>query len=131
LPRTETAFWQLPRGQAALTYIVYGVVYMVGAILELDASRQITHWGFVPWWAFYVMGAAFLVVLPIFIWKDVRWLLWILMVSTAGKALWLCYLQGRRWSTGNATPLYDWLFALVAMSTSLMLLRAALARRNR
>ena len=56
------------RGQAAVAYFLYGVVYMVGAIGELDASRMRNFvGGTVPWWVFYVLGGAFIVVLPILV----------------------------------------------------------------
>ena len=63
-----------PWARAALAYLVYGTVYLVGAIMELDPARQRTFWGFVPWWAFYALGAAFVLTFPVYISRGVRWL---------------------------------------------------------
>lgn len=115
-----------PYRMAAVAYGVYGTVYLVGAILELDPSRQVTHWGFVPWWAFYVAGALLLFTLPIFVWRGVRWLAFTLSFFCAVKAFWLSWLQGRAVQQGDETTLYNWLFAAVAAVAAGLLLRAGL-----
>ncbi len=103
---------------------IYGIVYFVGAIYELTPDRKVTHWGFVPWWVFYAAGLAVLMTFPVFVWRHVRWLALTLCFFTAVKALWLFYLQGRRLQAGDPTNLYNWFFAAVAITASLLLLRA-------
>ena len=43
----------------------------VCSVMELDPSRKITFWGFVPWWSFYVAGAMVMVTIPIFVARGV------------------------------------------------------------
>ena len=115
---------------AAIAYFIYGTVYLIGALLELDPSRRIVFWGFVPWWAFYVAGAALIATIPIFIMKGVRWLTWFLTFAVSGKCLWLVWIQGRRLSEGTPPDFYNIFFAAVAGITAILLLRAALERRQ-
>lgn len=117
-----------PQKRAAAAYAFYGVVYLVGAIMELTPERKVVFWGFVPWWAFYVAGAALLLSLPVFIARGVRWLTATLAFFTAGKALWLFWIQGRNFAAGDGTNPYNWFFAVVAIGTSYLLVRALVRR---
>lgn len=109
------------RGQAAVAYFLYGVVYMGGAIGELDASRMRRFVaGTVPWWAFYVLGGVFIVVLPILVAKGYRYLALVLAILTGAKSLYLFYGLGRGFSVFNSS------FALVALAASMLLVRAFL-----
>ncbi len=116
---------------AAIAYAVYGIVYMVGGVLELTPERRVTFWGFMPWWAFYVAGALILFTLPIFVWQGVRWLALTLCFFTAFKALWMVGIQGRRLATGDPTDLFDWVFSTVAAIAAGLLLNAGLNRAPR
>ena len=43
--------------RAAQGYLAYGVVYLFGAASQLTPERQHDFYG-IPWWAFFVVGAA-------------------------------------------------------------------------
>ena len=118
-----------PYKQAAIAYAIYGIVYLIGAILELEPERKVTFMGFVPWWVFYVAGVAILASFPVVVWKGVRWFTLTLVFFTSGKAAWLCYLQGRRLSAGDPTNAYNWFFAVVALVAAVMLFRAGWPRK--
>ena len=92
----------------------------------VDPSRKVVHWGVVPWWVFYVVGGAFVALLPYYLWRGVRWLAGVLSALVAIKALTLFWFQGRRLSSGEPTDIYNWVFAAVAVVASSMLLRAFL-----
>jgi hypothetical protein len=114
-----------PSLHAAGAYFVYGVVYMIGAIAELDETRRTSFFGgHVPWWAFYAIGSIFLVVFPLLLAKGVRWLAAILAFFTGIKALYLFYRVGRE------LQLFDLFFALVALFATVMLLRSLRAPRK-
>ena len=113
-----------PYVHAAVAYIAYGLVYLGGAIAQLTPERRVTHWGFMPWWAFYVIGAALIVVLP---WAILRWRPWvarILALGPAAKALVLCLRIGQ--GSGGA---FDVGFAGIAVVAAVMLARAGACRR--
>jgi hypothetical protein len=114
--------------QAAIAYAVYGVVYMIGAFLELNPQRMVTFWGFVPWWVFYAAGFAILFTFPIFIWRGLRWLTLTLVIFTSGKAFWLCLIQGRHYQAGEPISVYNLFFAAVAVVAAVMLFRAGIER---
>lgn len=113
-------WWRTARGQAAIGYLAYGMIYLIGAVRELDASRMRDLFGGVPWWAFYVVGAGLVVVFPILIARGYRILTALLAVLTAGKALYLFYGLGKGFSAFNLG------FALVALTASVLLTRAVL-----
>ena len=114
-----------------MAYAVYGAVYLVGAIAELDPSRRVTFFGFVPWWAFYVAGGLLLFSLPPLVWRGWRKVTFALAFFTGAKALWLSFLQGRRLSRGDPVRGYDLLFAVVAVVACALLQRAALRDSRR
>ena len=112
-----------PYVHAAAGYLAYGLVYLGGAIARLTPDRKVTFFGFMSWWAFYVLGAALVLVLP---WVVVRWRPWparILALGSMSKALVLCWRLGR--GAGGA---FDIIFALVAIGASVLLLRAGFSR---
>ena len=114
-----------PSGQAAIAYFVYGVVYMGGAVRELNPSRMRDFFGgTVPWWVFYGVGGLFIIILPFLIAKGVRWLMALLGFFTAIKALYLFYSLGRTFEPFNLV------FALVALMASVLLFRAVLRSRQ-
>ncbi len=113
---------------AAAAYAVYGVVYLAGAFLELTPERMRSFHG-VPWWSFYVAGAALIAILPWLIARRHLWLTRILVLGPAVKALTLCWRQGRRISAGEPVLAYDWFFILVAVVATVLLARAGFARR--
>jgi len=125
----STRTWT-PHKVAAVSYFIYGVVYLLGAILELDPSRRVTFWGFVPWWTFYVAGAAIIATIPFFIMKGIRWLTWLLSFFVSIKCLWLVWVQGRNMSSGLEIDLYNIFFAAVAGVTAMLLLRAGLSKHG-
>jgi hypothetical protein len=129
-PTTTTSRWADPRFQAAIAYAVYGVVYLVGAVFELNDARMRVFWGGVPWWVFYVVGTIFLVGFPFLIWRGLRWLIWPLCVLTGFKAFWLCWIQGRRVHVGEAIDWYQVFFVLVAVGASVLLFRAGMAGKR-
>lgn len=119
-----------PYAVAAVGYAVYGVVYLVGASLSLTPERRTVAFGFVPWWVFYVAGVALLVVLPVFVWRRAKWLTRILTLGPAGKALALCWMQGRALQAGREASAYDWFFLLVAIGAAILLFRAGWGRQR-
>lgn len=118
-----------PYRRAAVAYGVYGIAYLVGAILQLTLDRQRDFFGFVPWWAFYVAGAALVLMLPVLIWRRYRWLSRILSFLVAIKALTLCIKQGRLMGAGEAPVPYNWFFIVVAIVAAGLLFRAGWGRQ--
>lgn len=111
--------WKTAHGQAAIGYFVYGLIYMAGAIRELDESRMRNFvGGTVPWWVFYVLGALFVVLFPILVARGFRILSLVLAILTSIKALYLFY------GLGSAFSPFNLFFALVAMVASVLLVRA-------
>ena len=58
--------------QAGAAYLVYGLVYLLAATLELTPERRVDNW-----WIWFVGGGVLVVVLPPLIWRGVpippRW----------------------------------------------------------
>lgn len=112
-----------PQIQAAAGYFVYGVVYLSGAIRELDDSRRKNFFGdLIPWWVFYVAGVIFLFIFPVLVAKGYRWIAALLAIFTAGKALYLFY------RLGGAFDPFNLFFALIAAAATILLARAATAQ---
>jgi hypothetical protein len=114
---------------AALAYAAYGVVYFFGAASQLTPDRQHDFYG-VPWWAFFVVGAALVAVCPVLVWKRYRRFTQVLSVFPAIKAATLLMKQGKLMGAGEPTILYNWFFALVALMASVMLFRVAFGSKN-
>jgi hypothetical protein len=113
-----------PYRRAAAAYFVYGVVYLVGAVIALSPERQRDFFGFVPWWAFYVAGLALIVTVPVLVWQRRMWFTRVLSVFPVLKALSLLIKQGKLIGQGEPTLAYNWFFALVAMGAGVLLFRA-------
>jgi hypothetical protein len=99
-------------------------VYLGGAVAALSPERRVTHWGFMPWWAFYVLGASLIVVLPWAILRLRPWAARILALGPASKALVLCWRIGE--GKGGAFAVA---FLVVAVTAAVMLARAGWSRR--
>ena len=117
-----------PWRRAAIAYWVYGLVYIVGAMAFLTPERQGDRYG-IPFWVWYVAGAALWLGLPPLIWRGARRLTQVLTVFVGIKALWLMYKQGIALGAGESPLLYNWFFAATAMVTSVLLYRASWTRR--
>jgi len=116
-----------PWKAAALAYFTYGVVYLFGAASQLTPDRQHDFYG-VPWWAFFVVGAALVAVFPVLVWKRYRRFTQVLSIFPAIKAATLLMKQGKLMGAGEPTILYNWFFAVVALTASVMLFRASFGR---
>lgn len=113
--------------QAALTYLVYGLLYLSGAVY-LAEMEVVARSG----WVWFLVGAIFVVGLPPLIWKEFKWLTRILAILVFVRVVGL----GRTISAagGETVPL-PWeealplkygaaAFLLVAVVTDVMLIRA-------
>lgn len=113
---------------AAIFYLLYGLVYLGGAIDGLTPSRRVTFFGFVPWWAFYIAGGLMVVALPLLVWRRYKWFTRIIALGPAGKALALCWRQGRALGSDEAARTasftYNWFFIGVAITAAVLLFRA-------
>jgi len=107
--------------RAAIAYIVYGSLYMGGAVAALDEERKSTFFGFVPWWAFYVAGALLLAALPVLVWRRYKWLTRILCFGPAVKALVLFWRTGLDLRAGEGLDLFQVVFALTAVGAASLL----------
>ena len=105
-----------PYRRAAVAYFVYGVVYLVGAVIALSPDRQRDFFGFVPWWAFYIAGLALIITLPVLVWQRRMWFTRVLSIFPVIKALSLLIKQGKLMGQGEPSLTYNWFFALVALS---------------
>ena len=113
-----------PYRRAAVAYVAYGSVYMVGAIMHLSPDRQRDFFGFVPWWAFYVVGALLVAWLPVLIWQQRMWFTRVLAIFPVIKSVTLLIKQGKLMGQGDPTVPYNWFFAVVAMVAGIFLFRA-------
>ena len=82
-----------PYRRAAVAYAAYGCVYLAGAVIQLTPERQRDFFGFVPWWVFYVAGAALVAGLPVLIWRRRMWFTRILAFFPVIKAVTLLIQQ--------------------------------------
>ena len=112
-----------PFRAAALAYLVYGCVYLLGAALQMTPDRQHDFYG-VPWWGFFVGGALLLMGLPVLIWQERRRFTQVLSIFPGLKALTLVVKQGKLMGAGEPTNLYNWFFIVVAVAASVLLFRA-------
>ena len=113
-----------PWKKAAVAYIVYGLVYLFGAASQLTPDRQQDFYG-IPWWAFFVVGAGLVAVFPVLIWKGYRRFTQILSIFPTIKAATLLMKQGKLIGAGEPTVPYNWFFAVVALSASVVMFRVA------
>ena len=115
-----------PYHLAAACYFAYGLIYLGGAIVALTPQRRVTFFGFFPWWGFYLAGSLMLLLLPLLVWRRKRWLTRLLAFGPAGKALTLCWRQGR-----EGLVVHDLLFLVAAVLAAVLLFRAGWADRGR
>ena len=111
-------------------YLIYGMVYLLGAILQITPERMGVFFGFVPWWAFYLLGALAVVLLPLLVWYRFKWFTRILAFGPAVKSVSLVWKQHRLYATGETPLFYNWFFLLVALWTALHLFRAGWGRQE-
>lgn len=113
--------------QAAITYLVYGLMYLSGAVYLAEV-------GFVRGssWVWFLVGVVFVLVLPPLIWKGFTWFTRLLAVLVAVRVVGLIRVilhdDGARvplpWSGTIPLTLGAAIFALVAAGTCAMLIRA-------
>lgn len=113
--------------QAAITYLVYGLTYLSGA-LYLAVNDMVARSG----WVWFAVGAVIIVVLPPLIWFQYKWVTRVLALLVAFRVVGL----GRTIITNDKTPIpMPWggdlpmrygalVFLLIAAVTSVMLARA-------
>ncbi len=121
--------WQNPYRRGAVAYLVYGCVYMLGAAMQLTPERQHDFFG-VPWWAFFVVGAMLVAGVPVLIWREYRRFTAVLSIFPGIKAMTLVWKQGKLMGAGEPTNQYNWFFAVVAMTASIMLFRAGFGSKK-
>ena len=117
--------------QAAIGYLVYGVIYLAGAI-------YLAHIGKGPdgtvWW--YLLGAAMAFGFPYLIWKRFKWVTRILAVLVLVRVIGLVRIAFRAgtepvplpWGGEITTAQGALLFMLVAATTCILLARAGWQR---
>ena len=116
---------------AAIGYLVYGVIYLAGAIYlgRIGRGPEAT-----VWW--YVIGAALAFGFPFLIWKQFKWVTRILAVLLVVRVIGLIRIAVR---TGEESVPLPWggeiamsygaiVFMLVAATASLLLARAGWQR---
>ena len=101
-------------------YLLYGVVYLAGAIARLSPERQVSING-IPWWVFYALGVLVLIAFPILIWRGYKWFTRILLLGPALKAVTLISRELRM----ESIDLYNGLFAATAIAAALAMARAS------
>lgn len=113
--------------QAALTYLIYGLLYLSGAVYlaQMDVVAR-------SGWVWFLVGLIFVVVLPPLIWKEFKWVTRILAVLVFVRVLGLVRTILR--VGGETVPLPGGgtlpmrvgavVFLLVAAGTGVMLARA-------
>ena len=125
--------------QAAWTYVVYGVVYWLGglALAQSGLGPRGMERGR---WAWFIIGALFVVIFPWLLMRAWRWRRGLSRVSwpswsRIARSRWRGSPGGRagRPSSSPASPspmqAGAWAFCLLALVTALMLARAAWSRQ--
>lgn len=117
--------------QAAITYCVYGVVYLSGAVY-LAESGVVARSG----WVWFVIGLVFLLVIPPLIWRGYMWFTRVIAVMVAVRIIGLMRLILN--DDGATVPLPGGgavsmvagavVFLIVAMAACAMLVRAGWSR---
>jgi hypothetical protein len=113
--------------QAALAYLVYGVIYLAGAIYLARIGRGP---GGTAWW--YLIGAAMAFGFPYLIWKRFKWVTRILAVLVLVRVIGLARIALRAgteqvplpWGGEVTTAQGAILFMLIAVATCVLLARA-------
>ncbi|AWT59153.1 MAG: hypothetical protein DF168_00333 [Candidatus Moanabacter tarae] len=113
-----------PYRRAAIMYLIYGIVYLLGAILQITPERMGVFFGFVPWWAFYLLGMLSVVFLPFLVWCRLKWFTRVLAFGPAIKSISLVFKQYRILVTGETPLFYNWLFIFVALFAAIHLFQA-------
>jgi hypothetical protein len=118
--------------QAAITYLAYGLVYLIGAVYT--AHTGISDRGFEEGyaWVYLVLGGALILIIPLLIWNEYTWLtrlIAVLLLIRAGGLARVILQDG-----GRAVPMpwnghapMGWgagAFMLVALGTCAMCVRA-------
>ena len=119
---TQTQKYQ----QAAVTYLIYGLIYLGGAVYlaEVDVVAR-------SGWVWFLVGVVFLLVLPPLIWKGFKWVTRILAVLIFVRVIGLL----RVIVTNSETVPVPWggtmrmaygavVFLVVAVAAGVMLVRA-------
>lgn len=119
--------------QAAVGYLVYGVIYLTGAIYLgwIGKGPDAT-----VWW--YVVGAAIAFGFPYLIWKRFKWVTRILAVLVIVRVIGLVRIAVRPgtesvplpWGAEIAASQGAILFMLIALTTALLLARAGWQRAD-
>lgn len=119
--------------QAAVTYLVYGLIYWLGGLylIEIGVSRQDgTLW--------LLIGAAFVLVFPPLIWKGFKWFTRILAVLMGVRVIGLGRVimndagQTIRlpWNAEVAQVVGAYIFLAIAAMTCFMLARAGWSKKR-
>jgi hypothetical protein len=117
--------------QAAIGYLVYGLIYLAGAVYLGRLGRGP---GGTVWW--YLVGAAMAVGFPWLIWKRFMWVTRTLAVLVLARVIGLARVAVRAdaepvplpWGGEIATPLGAIVFLLIAATTGMLLARAGWQR---
>jgi hypothetical protein len=117
------------RAQAAAAYVVYGLVYLGGAWVQMTPERR-SAGGPIPWWAFFVAGALLVVVLPPLVLRGPRWIPVVLGALVGVKALALWWRAATDARAGGPIAFHA-CFAAIATATCVLLLRASAAAPRR
>ena len=117
--------------QAAIGYLVYGVIYLTGAIYlgRIGRGPDAT-----VWW--YVIGAAIAFGFPYLIWRRFKWVTRILAVLVLGRVIGLVRIAARAdtepvplpWGGEIAMSHGAIVFMFIALTTSILLARAGWQR---
>jgi hypothetical protein len=117
--------------QAAIVYLVYGLIYLAGAVY---LGRIGKGPGGTVWW--YFIGAAMAVGFPYLIWKRFKWVTRILAVLVLVRVIGLLRIAMRGgtepiplpWGGEIATSHGAIVFMLIAVLTCILLARAGWQR---
>ena len=117
--------------QAAIGYLIYGVIYLAGAIYlgRIGKGPDAT-----VWW--YVIGAAMAIGVPFLIWKRFKWVTRILALLILVRVIGLVRIAVRAdmepvplpWGGEIATSHGAIVFMLIAVATCILLARAGWQR---
>jgi hypothetical protein len=111
-------------------YFIYGMVYLLGAVLQITPERMGVFFGFVPWWAFYLLGTLTVFSLPFLVWYRLKWFTRVLAFGPAIKSISLVLKQYRFFIAGETPLFYNWLFIFVALLAATHLFQAGWGRHR-